>query len=78
MKNMTWEKFAKVYNPKLGEEEIDYLLMNWTAYPFADIKFTVKQFLRAIRMHRNKIKICWECSMPEFMEHKKNCSCKYK
>ncbi len=71
---MTYQQFARIYNPEITDEEIHYLLWEWTAYPIADLKYTVKQFLSALRMHKNKRSLCWECGLPIELGHRKKCS----
>ena len=71
---MTWNEFARLYDPTLNDEELHYLIWEWTPYPASDLKTTVKQLLSAIRMHKNKIHVCWECGLPESLGHRKTCS----
>jgi hypothetical protein len=71
---MSFYDFARIYEPTLTNEEIHFLLWEWTAYPANTLSGTVKQLMSAIRMHKNKRNICWECNMLKELGHRKTCS----
>ena len=58
---MTWFEFAIKYDKTLKQEDVEGLLMNETAFPFAGVRYTVKQLLSAIRRRKNKIIGCEMC-----------------
>lgn len=59
----SWGDVARYYEPELNEEEIEYLLMCETAYPFSDVRLTVRQLYSAIRARANGIERCDLCGM---------------
>jgi len=59
--------------PEMNEEDFDYVLWEWTAYPMRDAKTVVKQFRARIRSLKNKRKICWFCNCDKSFGHKHYC-----
>ena len=58
---MKWIDFMRIYDKNITEEMAEYILWNETAFPFSDIKMTVRQIRSAIRSGLNKVKRCELC-----------------
>jgi hypothetical protein len=58
---------------EIDDEEFNYLLWEWTAYPMATPKTVVRQFRSKIRSLKNKRDICWYCTRDVAIGHRRNC-----
>ena len=58
---MTWYQIANYFEPGISPSKANEVLMSMTGYPFFDVKHTVFQIRRAIRIIKNDINFCEMC-----------------
>ena len=63
---MTIAKYLAIRYPDicLSLSDIEYLMWNETAYPFAGLKTQIRQIGSAVRAHRRGVSRCF-CGQPE-------------
>ena len=57
----TYHDIASALDPRITAEETDFILWNMTAFPFSDVRYTVYQMRRAIRLRGRDV--CPYCLM---------------
>lgn len=57
-----WDEYFEYYFPGISKGILDYILWNETCYP-CDTRLVLRQIRRAIRAHKNNIKVCPCCGM---------------
>ena len=69
---MTWLEFMQRYDPEINAEEAEFVLWEMTSFPFGRYKTILKQIRSAIRIKKNRIRVCDICGT-KVPYHKKGC-----